>query len=238
MEKEEIAKRESAKLFVLLKQKIASKKNIPLYRKMIIAYGDPEYNFLFARTFEGTKEDILEHQKVIENSGNAQYAYLFARYIGGADILALQEMVIESGDALSASFFAINVKDADRNALEQMILSSNNVIAINLYLEDVKKKEIQKEARIAKANAEKEIKIAEAQADEEGAKVRAEADAKIAEQQNELVHICSPLFDVAFLQQHPRRRVVGDYPVFIIHRSRAYPHCRMPKASQVFHATP
>ncbi len=104
MEKKEIAKSESAKLFLLLKQGLASKKNIPLYRQMIITYGDPEYNFLFARTFEGTKEEILEHQKVIEDSGNAQYAYLFARYIGSADILALQEMVIKSGDALSASF--------------------------------------------------------------------------------------------------------------------------------------
>ena len=45
---------------------------------------------------------------------------------------------------------------------------------------------IQKTAKIAKAQAEKEIKIAESLADEEGAKARAEADAKIAEQQKEL----------------------------------------------------
>lgn len=45
---------------------------------------------------------------------------------------------------------------------------------------------IQKAAKIAKAQAEKEIKIAEANADEEGMKARAEADAKIAEQQKNL----------------------------------------------------
>ena len=45
---------------------------------------------------------------------------------------------------------------------------------------------IQKTAKIAKAQAEKEIMIAEARADEEGAKARAEADAKIAEQQKDL----------------------------------------------------
>ncbi|MBQ2639181.1 MAG: flotillin family protein [Bacilli bacterium] len=46
--------------------------------------------------------------------------------------------------------------------------------------------QIQKSAKIAKAQAEKEIKIAESKADEEGAKARAEADAKIAEQQKDL----------------------------------------------------
>lgn len=45
---------------------------------------------------------------------------------------------------------------------------------------------IQKTAKIAKAQAEKEIKVAEAEADEQGMKARAEADAKIAEQQKEL----------------------------------------------------
>lgn len=62
--------------------------------------------------------------------------------------------------------------------------TDDNEAIENLGIDNLVK--IQKEARIAKANAEKEIKIAEAQADEEGAKVRAEADAKIAEQQKDL----------------------------------------------------
>lgn len=62
--------------------------------------------------------------------------------------------------------------------------TDDNEAIENLSIDNLVK--IQKEARIAKANAEKEIKIAEAQADEEGAKVRAEADAKIAEQQKDL----------------------------------------------------
>lgn len=62
--------------------------------------------------------------------------------------------------------------------------TDDNEAIENLGIDNLVK--IQKEARIARANAEKEIKIAEAQADEEGAKVRAEADAKIAEQQKDL----------------------------------------------------
>lgn len=46
--------------------------------------------------------------------------------------------------------------------------------------------QIQKSAKIARAQAEKEVKVAESQADEEGARARAEADTKIAEQQKNL----------------------------------------------------
>lgn len=83
-----------------------------------------------------------------------------------------------------------NAKDDIRNiGLEIVNLNVQSCTDENNAINDLgidNLSQIQKSAKIAKAQAEKEIKIAESQADEEGAKARAEADAKIAEQQKDL----------------------------------------------------
>lgn len=115
------------------------------------------------QVLEGNMREIIGQMNLIDLVNNKQ---LFSQKI--------QENANDDIKAMGLEIVNLNVQSCtdDNQAIE------------NLGIDNLVK--IQKEARIAKANAEKEIKVAEALADEEGAKARAEADAKIAEQQKDL----------------------------------------------------
>ena len=115
------------------------------------------------QVLEGNMREIIGQMPLVDLVNNKQ---LFSQKI--------QENAQDDINNIGLEIVNLNVQSCtdDNDAIEN--LGIDNLVRI------------QKEARIAKANAEKEIKIAEAQADEEGAKVRAEADAKIAEQQKDL----------------------------------------------------
>ena len=112
---------------------------------------------------EGNMREIIGQMQLTDLVNNKQ---LFSQKI--------QENAKDDIEKLGLEIVNLNVQN----------VTDDNDAIINLGVDNLVK--IQKDAKIAKANAEKEIKMAEAAADEEGNKARAEADAKIAEQQKDL----------------------------------------------------
>ena len=112
---------------------------------------------------EGNMREIIGQMQLVDLVNNKQ---LFSQKI--------QENAMDDIEKLGLEIVNLNVQNC----------TDDNDAIVNLGVDNLTK--IQKDAKIARANAEKEIKIAEAVADEEGMKARAEADAKIAEQQKDL----------------------------------------------------
>lgn len=112
---------------------------------------------------EGNMREIIGQMQLTDLVNNKQ---LFSQKI--------QENAKDDIEKLGLEIVNLNVQN----------VTDDNDAIVNLGVDNLVK--IQKDAKIAKANAEKEIKMAEAAADEEGNKARAEADAKIAEQQKDL----------------------------------------------------
>ena len=112
---------------------------------------------------EGNMREIIGQMILTDLVNNKQ---LFSQKI--------QENAIDDIEKIGLEIVNLNVQNC----------TDDNDAIVNLGVDNLVK--IQKDARIARANAEKEIKVAEANADEEGNKARVDADAKIAEQNKEL----------------------------------------------------
>lgn len=112
---------------------------------------------------EGNMREIIGQMNLTDLVNNKQ---LFSQKI--------QENAMDDIEKLGLEIVNLNVQN----------VTDDNDAILNLGVDNLT--QIQKNAKIAKAQAEKEIKVAEAAADEEGMRARAEADAKIAEQQKDL----------------------------------------------------
>jgi flotillin len=112
---------------------------------------------------EGNMREIIGQMQLVDLVNNKQ---LFSQKI--------QENATDDIEKLGLEIVNLNVQNC----------TDDNDAIVNLGVDNLVK--IQKDAKIARANAEKEIKVAEANADEEGNKARVEADEKIAEQNKNL----------------------------------------------------
>ena len=112
---------------------------------------------------EGNMREIIGQMILTDLVNNKQ---LFSQKI--------QENAIDDIEKLGLEIVNLNVQN----------VTDDNDAIVNLGVDNLV--QIQKNAKIARAQAEKEVKVAEAAADEEGARARATADAKIAEQQKDL----------------------------------------------------
>lgn len=115
------------------------------------------------QVLEGNMREIIGQMPLVDLVNNKQ---LFSQKI--------QENAKDDINNIGLEIVNLNVQSCtdDNDAIEN--LGIDNLV------------QIQKAAKIARAESEKEIKIAEAAADEEGNKARVQADAKIAEQNKEL----------------------------------------------------
>ena len=131
--------------------------------KHFLNQGTMEISKNVQQILEGNMREIIGQMNLVDLVNNKQ---LFSQKI--------QENAIDDIEKLGLEIVNLNVQNC----------TDDNDAIINLGVDNLAK--IQKDAKIAKANAEKEVKIAEAKADEEGNKARVEADAKIAEQNKDL----------------------------------------------------
>ena len=138
---------------------------------------------------EGNMREIIGQMLLVDLVNNKQ---LFSQKI--------QENAKDDIEKLGLEIVNLNVQNC----------TDDDGAIINLGVDNLVK--IQKDAKIAKANAEKEIKVAEALADEEGNKARVEADAKIAEQNKELA-----LKKSAFQIEQDNKKAIADSAYKIQH---------------------
>ena len=131
--------------------------------KHFLNQGTAEIASNVQQILEGNMREIIGQMQLVDLVNNKQ---LFSQKI--------QENAIDDIEKIGLEIVNLNVQNC----------TDDNDAIVNLGVDNLVK--IQKDARIARANAEKEIKVAEANADEEGNKARVDADAKIAEQNKEL----------------------------------------------------
>ena len=136
---------------------------IRIAAKHFLNQGTVEIASNVQQILEGNMREIIGQMQLVDLVNNKQ---LFSQKI--------QENAIDDIEKIGLEIVNLNVQNC----------TDDNDAIVNLGVDNLVK--IQKDARIARANAEKEIKVAEANADEEGNKARVDADAKIAEQNKEL----------------------------------------------------
>ena len=136
---------------------------IRIAAKHFLNQGTAEIASNVQQILEGNMREIIGQMQLVDLVNNKQ---LFSQKI--------QENAIDDIEKIGLEIVNLNVQNC----------TDDNDAIVNLGVDNLIK--IQKDARIARANAEKEIKVAEANADEEGNKARVDADAKIAEQNKEL----------------------------------------------------
>lgn len=136
---------------------------IRIAAKHFLNQGTAEIANNVQQILEGNMREIIGQMQLVDLVNNKQ---LFSQKI--------QENAIDDIEKIGLEIVNLNVQNC----------TDDNDAIVNLGVDNLVK--IQKDARIARANAEKEIKVAEANADEEGNKARVDADAKIAEQNKEL----------------------------------------------------
>lgn len=136
---------------------------IRIAAKHFLNQGTAEIASNVQQILEGNMREIIGQMQLVDLVNNKQ---LFSQKI--------QENAIDDIEKIGLEIVNLNVQNC----------TDDNDAIVNLGVDNLVK--IQKDARIARANAEKEIKVAEANADEEGNKARVDADAKIAEQNKEL----------------------------------------------------
>ena len=136
---------------------------IRIAAKHFLNQGTAEIASNVQQILEGNMREIIGQIQLVDLVNNKQ---LFSQKI--------QENAIDDIEKIGLEIVNLNVQNC----------TDDNDAIVNLGVDNLVK--IQKDARIARANAEKEIKVAEANADEEGNKARVDADAKIAEQNKEL----------------------------------------------------
>ena len=136
---------------------------IRIAAKHFLNQGTAEIASNVQQILEGNMREIIGQMQLVDLVNNKQ---LFSQKI--------QENAIDDIEKIGLEIVNLNVQNC----------TDDNDAIVNLGVDNLVK--IQKDARIARANAEKEIKVAESNADEEGNKARVDADAKIAEQNKEL----------------------------------------------------
>ena len=136
---------------------------IRIAAKHFLNQGTAEIASNVQQILEGNMREIIGQMQLVDLVNNKQ---LFSQKI--------QENAIDDIEKIGLEIVNLNVQNC----------TDDNDAIVNLGVDNLVK--IQKDARIARANAEKEIKVAEANADEAGNKARVDADAKIAEQNKEL----------------------------------------------------
>ena len=136
---------------------------IRIAAKHFLNQGTAEIASNVQQILEGNMREIIGQMQLVDLVNNKQ---LFSQKI--------KENAIDDIEKIGLEIVNLNVQNC----------TDDNDAIVNLGVDNLVK--IQKDARIARANAEKEIKVAEANADEEGNKARVDADAKIAEQNKEL----------------------------------------------------
>ena len=136
---------------------------IRIAAKHFLNQGTAEIASNVQQILEGNMREIIGQMQLVDLVNNKQ---LFSQKI--------QENAIDDIEKIGLEIVNLNIQNC----------TDDNDAIVNLGVDNLVK--IQKDARIARANAEKEIKVAEANADEEGNKARVDADAKIAEQNKEL----------------------------------------------------
>lgn len=174
---------------------------IQIAAKHFLNQGTSEIAKNVQQILEGNMREIIGQMILTDLVNNKQ---LFSQKI--------QENAIDDIAKLGLEIVNLNVQN----------VTDDNDAIVNLGVDNLA--QIQKNAKIARAQAEKEIKVAEAAADEEGAKARAEADAKIAEQQKELKlkqasykkqqDVAKAEADAAYkIQEQEQQRVINEAQV-------------------------
>ena len=102
----------------------------------IIATGDADYIFRFAKLVKGANISKLED--AIIATGDAEYMFYFARNIKGANIEKIEDAIIAYGDFEFIYYFATEVEGADIEKLEDAIIATGNAEYIYLFARDVK----------------------------------------------------------------------------------------------------
>ena len=108
----------------------------------IIATGDAEYIYLFARDVKGANISKLED--AIIATDDAEYIFYFARDIESANIKKLENAILASSDAEYIYLFARDVKGANISKLEDAIIATNNIEYIFYFARDIKGANIEK----------------------------------------------------------------------------------------------
>ncbi len=152
----------------------------------IIATGDADYIFCFAKFVKGANISKLED--AIIATEDAKYIYLFARDIKGANILRLEDAIIATEDAKYIYLFARDIKGANILRLEDAIIAINNIKYMFYFARDIKGANIEKieDAIIAYGDFEFIYYFAE---EVEGANIEKLEDAIIATGNAEYIYL-------------------------------------------------
>ena len=120
----------------------------------IIATGDADYIFCFAKFVKGANISKLED--AIIATEDAKYIYLFARDIKGANILRLEDAIIAINNIKYMFYFARDIKGANIEKIEDAIIAYGDFEFIYYFAEEVEGANIEKleDAIIATGNAE------------------------------------------------------------------------------------
>ena len=110
--------------------------NISKLEDAIIATDDAEYIFYFARDIEGANISKLEDAIIATN--NIEYIFYFARDIKGANIEKLENVIIADGDFEFIYYFAKEVEGATISKLEDAIIATGNAEYIYKFARDIK----------------------------------------------------------------------------------------------------
>lgn len=134
--------------------KLVKGANISELEDAIIATGDAEYIFYFARDVKGANISKLED--AIIATEDAKYIYLFARDIKGANILRLEDTIIAINNIKYMFYFARDIKGANIEKIEDVIIAYGDFKFIYDFAEEVEGANIEKleDAIIATGNAE------------------------------------------------------------------------------------
>ena len=134
--------------------KLVKGANISKLEDAIIATGDAEYIFYFARDIEDANISKLED--AIIATEDAKYIYLFARDIKGANILRLEDAIIATDNIKYMFYFARNIKGANIEKIEDAIIAYGDFEFIYYFATEVEGADIEKleDAIIATGNAE------------------------------------------------------------------------------------
>lgn len=136
---------------------------IRIAAKHFLNQGTMEISSNVQQILEGNMREIIGQMNLVDLVNNKK---LFSEKI--------QENAIDDIQKLGLEIVNLNVQNC----------TDDNGAIVDLGIDNLSR--IQKDAKIAKANAEKEVKIAEALADEQGNKARIEADTNIAAQNKAL----------------------------------------------------
>ena len=122
--------------YIFLFAKLVKGANISKLEDAIIATGDAEYIFYFARDIEGANISKLEDAIIAIN--NIKYMFYFARDIKGANIEKIEDVIIAYGDFKFIYDFAEEIEGANIEKLEDAIIATGNAEYIYLFASDVK----------------------------------------------------------------------------------------------------